>query len=623
VTRLPAQIRARTLALWKDFSPFFGTLVVVPVVVVLLGSFWSWDRSVAPTRVWKIAPDAPSEEGEEVRLHFYEDGSDPGRGVELGDGSVLLADLPRAVSRFEVVLQVDPNDYYLVLGGPDRTTLAPLWKVRRERSESVLTTLRSPKLEVTTPVRFLQVEGLRGVGARSVAGLRLDLEPLEIPHAVLVPLLWGAWLVLRAARRTGRWRWAARVLDRWRDLDLWLAAALIGAVVLETPDVLVYSLLAVATIWAALRLLAAWLARSPGSLVVTAVVLGLLALIVPRVFKAAITARLATLHDLTVDHRPRPGGEINEDRLRFAGTAQDLADGDFVVLFLGDSFTFGDTLRYEDAYPYVFEEVVSGYECARPVRAVNAGWISASPLLALRLLREIGPEYRPDLVVYSLDMTDFHDDLLYEQRLREGGDLEIDVGDAFVQVLLRRFPGLASHGPRLERMRSVFRAPADARAEEGEAPLPEDRFFATAQPLERSVADIERGAMRNLAALYDVSTETLGAPMALVVYPRAYQYSLRESPESWESHRYEAMGPWVREPFRYFRENSHRLPYPVLSVLPAFEDADRFPLFRQDDPHWNEAGARLMAETVAGWVAESALIPCRVRAEPGRVTEVE
>jgi len=610
---LSNRARDRILALLREIRPFLGTLVLVPVVALLFGSHWSWDRSVAPSRIWRIAPDAaPGDRGEEVRLHFYEDGSDPGRGVELGDGSVLLSEFPQEVSRFEVVLQVDPNDFYVVLGGPDESSLQPLWKVRRERSESVLTTLRSPPLEVSAPIRFLQVEGLRGVGARSVAGLRLDLEPLAIPHALLVPLLWGAWLLLRWAGRRGLAGRADAILDRWKRADLWLAAVLIGAVVLETPSFLVYSLLAVTAIWGVLRLLAAWIARSPVSLAAAIVVVGLLALIVPWVFEAAITARLAELHDLTVDHRPRPGGEINEDRLRFAGTAADLVGEGFVVLFLGDSFTFGDTLQYDDAYPYVFERIVAGFDCTAPVRSVNGGWVSSSPLLALRLLREIGPEYRPDLVVYSLDMTDFHDDLLYEQRLREGGDLEIDTSEALVQLLVRTLPGLSSQRTRLEGMRAAFRSRGGGRNEE--AALPEDRFFATAQPLERSVAHIEDGVVKNLAALHDL-TETLGASMALVVYPRAYQYSMEESRESWESHRYEPMGPWVREPFRYFQEKASRLPYPVLNTLPAFEKADEFPLFREDDPHWNEAGARLMAETVARWTAESRLIPCRVSSE--------
>ncbi len=616
MSRLPTPVGDRLLAFLGTLRPFLGTLVVVPLVVAFCGSHWTWERSVAPSRAWRIAPSAGlagQDRRQEVRLHFFDDGSDPGRGVELGDGSVLLAELPRAVSRFEIVLQVDPNDFYLVLGGPEERDLRPLWKVRRDRSESVLTTLRSPRLEVTAPIRFLQVEGLRGMGARSVAGLRLDLEPLEIPHALLLPLLWGAWLLLRVARRAGVPR-AEAVLDRWRRADLWLAAALIGAVILRTPDVLVYGLLAVALIWLVLRVLLAWLARSPASLVAAALVVGLLVLAVPRVFEGTITARLAEVQDLTVDHRPRPGGEINEDHLRFAGTAEDLADEDFVVLFLGDSFTFGETLEYDQAYPYAFERIVAGFDCTARVRSVDAGWVSASPLLALRLLREIGPDYRPDLVVYSLDMTDFHDDLLYEQRLRQGGDLEIDAGEALLQILVRTFPGLAAQRPRLEKLRGIFRTRDRGRHEE-ETPVPEDRFFVTAQPLDKSVTDIERGVIANLASLDALVKDRLGARMALVVYPRAYQYSLRESPGSWEAHQYEPLGPWVREPFRYFEENAARLPYPVLSTLSAFEASDQFPLFQEDDPHWNEAGAGLMAEAVARWTAATGLIPCTARDE--------
>ena len=115
---------------------------------------------------------------------------------------------------------------------------------------------------------------------------------------------------------------------------------------------------------------------------------------------------------------------------------------------------------------------------------------------------------------------------------------------------------------------------------------------------------------RNLESLDGFSRETLNAPLAVVVYPRAYQYSARESPENWEAHRYEVLGPWVREPFRYFQENRGELAFPVLSVLPAFEASEEFPLFQGDDPHWTAAGARLMARTVARWAAESGLIPC-------------
>jgi hypothetical protein len=603
--------RDRASALLREVRPFLGTLVAVPVVVVLFGSHWTWDRLVLPARAWRIDPGpgpGGQERAEEVRLHFYEDGSDPGRGVELGERSFVRAELSRDVTRFVVVLQAEQNDRFLVSGGARPEGLQPLWQVPRRKRGTVLETHRSPVLQVATPVRFLEVHALRGIGGRSVSGLRLELEPLEVRHIVIVPVLWGAWVLLGIARR--RARGAGRMLEWWRRADLWIAAALIGAILLRVPGVVAYLAVAVVAVWMTLRLLTVWLARSPRWLAATAVVVALLAVTAPRLFQAALTARIAKLHDLTVDHRPRPGGEINEDRIRFDGVARDLTDDDFVVMLLGDSFTQGVNLPYAETYPSAFEQVVSGYDCTASVRAVNAGWTSASPLLALRLVQEIGSKYRPDLLLYNLDMTDFHDDLLYERRLAKGGDLEVDTGEALLQILARAVPGLFQHLPRPAEIRTLVRSPEDGYAKEGEAPLPHDRFFVTSRPLERTLADIERGVIHNLESLDDFSNNALGAPLAVVVYPRAYQYSLSESPENWEAHRYEVLGPWVREPFRYFQENRRELPFQVLSVLSAFEASDEFPLFQRDDPHWSAAGAALMARTVARWAAESGLIPC-------------
>jgi hypothetical protein len=149
----------------------------------------------------------------------------------------------------------------------------------------------------------------------------------------------------------------------------------------------------------------------------------------------------------------------------------------------------------------------------------------------------------------------------------------------------------------------------------GELPLPSDRFFATSQPLEDSRPWIEAGVMANLAAIHAYARDTLGAPMVLVIYPRAYQYSDRESPESWERTAYEVLGPFVREPFRYFAEVRGRLPYPVVDLLPAFEAAGSETLFQANDPHWNRRGAALAGSTLAdailaGASAPGDLIPC-------------
>ena len=98
--------------------------------------------------------------------------------------------------------------------------------------------------------------------------------------------------------------------------------------------------------------------------------------------------------------------------------------------------------------------------------------------------------------------------------------------------------------------------------------------------------------------------------MALVLYPRAYQYSETESPRSWEMPLHERLGPHVREPFRYFEERKGRLPYPVIDLFADFEGAERQPLFFGNDPHWNADGADTAARGLLGRLIEAGLLPC-------------
>jgi hypothetical protein len=47
-----------------------------------------------------------------------------------------------------------------------------------------------------------------------------------------------------------------------------------------------------------------------------------------------------------------------------------------------------------------------------------------------------------------------------------------------------------------------------------------------------------------------------------------------------------------------------------VDLLPAFETSKTFPLFLEDDPHWNREGARLAARTAAKAIHRLGLIPC-------------
>jgi hypothetical protein len=434
-----------------------------------------------------------------------------------------------------------------------------------------------------------------------------------VDHRGLLVAVWGGWgLVGWASRQGGKLGQIARALGTgWKRGDPWLAALLIESVLFRFPT----SLTVPSLIFAVLVLVLMGLRRAPPWLFSSSLVAFVVfAVAVPWAFRTLMIARVAESYALDVDHRPWPDGkEINSDGARFRGEGADLAAQDYVILFVGDSFTYGWDLRYEDAYPYQFETIAQASGCQADIRVVNLGWTSSSPLLGLRLLRQVGYKYKPDLVVYSLDVTDFHDDLRYERSLREQSDFEFDASAMVERLMVTYWPWSRSALPWVrevtERLRTVNRAEREQLLAGLEVPGRLERFFVTARPLAESRPGIELGVMKNLAEMQSFTADVLGAAMAVVIYPRAYQYSDREAARSWELG-YDALGPHVREPFRYFAEVAETLPYPVLDLLPAFEASNEFPLFFVRDPHWNPRGAGLAAREVFSGLAARELLPC-------------
>lgn len=211
------------------------------------------------------------------------------------------------------------------------------------------------------------------------------------------------------------------------------------------------------------------------------VIIVLAAWMLPRFVTRVIEQQFTYEYESTIDHRRRPDGdEINADSIRFRGSSESIDPEDFNVVFLGDSFTYGAGLAYEDTVPYVVETELASRACDRRVRAINFAWVSSSPLLSLSLLRDVAHKYHPDLVVYLLDMTDFYDDLNYEQQFMAGQGTQIVPSRVTSELLDRAALAVFDRGE-----------------------------------------DIERGVMKNLRGIYNYSTNELGAPMMLVVLPRS------------------------------------------------------------------------------------------------------
>lgn len=302
-----------------------------------------------------------------------------------------------------------------------------------------------------------------------------------------------------------------------------------------------------------------------------------------------VAARQTALKDIIrvyrdPDHRLRPDDEragTNGDGLRCALEAHEIPEDGVTILFLGDSFVFGVQVDRAQALPQRFETGLREVYPSSSIHVVNGAWESASPLLALRLLKDVGRKYKPDIVVYGLDMSDFRDDLMYGNLLDRRGIFR-----------------LSSHAPAmLWMMNQSIKAAGSETMYQRLFRMPSDRFFVVNQSLDASKRHMER-SWEVLNALHEFCAEELGAAFYLVVLPRNFQYSTRESPMSWEKGQYTELGRYVHEPFRFFAEKAKSAPFPMSSLLPAFRETGVFPTCFVGDPHWTPAGTDVAARAL-------------------------
>jgi hypothetical protein len=285
-----------------------------------------------------------------------------------------------------------------------------------------------------------------------------------------------------------------------------------------------------------------------------------------------------------VDHRMTPHHkfDINSDGIRSLDEAEDINEEDFNILFLGDSFVFGLRLKYEDSVGEQLERLVRESKPDLKVNLINFGWTSSSPLLSYRLLKDIGEKYKPDAVIFGLDMSDFHDDLKYAALFDRQGIYWV------INYLPITFLAVKKVIGKVEFLSGLH---------ENLFGFPSQRFFSTNRPLSKNVNQFN-ALRRNIEKIAVYSKTELEVPFYLILFPRNFQHSDREAPLSWERDQYEALGPYTLTPFEYFDNIQSELDFPVISLLSDFQKSGKFPLCLEDDPHWNRDGAAVAAKAI-------------------------
>ncbi|MFH1468015.1 MAG: hypothetical protein ABIO70_26750 [Pseudomonadota bacterium] len=405
----------------------------------------------------------------------------------------------------------------------------------------------------------------------------------------------------------GRW-WQRASLRAWASLGLALA---LGFTLLPNRQELARHLVPLVLVWAPLLALAlspALLRHWRQILLMLgglAVALGGLWLVGPL-----IVGRWAMPQfNLDLDHRPKPApGRFNAD-----GVAPDLPAGayspdDFVIVFLGDSFTQGYMLDDPlGGFPFLVEKRLQKAHPELSIRVVDFGYVSSSPVLQLRQLRDLGARYHPDLVVQCFDMSDFANDLEYSDRLHDlgvGTRVDLDIFRT-VAVWASWSLGVADYG----RWLGAQGTPRGPRP--NEALWRDSSLFPMKYPLGETWGLMETS--------WEAITDTgklargLGADFALVVLPRYQQFDPSACPEDWEA-QVELPHPDqnVTAPFDYFAQKAAGAAFPVHSCQPAFQAAvqgGRHGLVFPNDPHYTPAGHEVAAADIADFLEREGLIP--------------
>jgi len=314
-----------------------------------------------------------------------------------------------------------------------------------------------------------------------------------------------------------------------------------------------------------------------------AAILGLTTFVIKQAVAASEWVSLAR----DVDHRMKPYDKkffTNSDGIRSEREASSIGENDYNIIFLGDSFIYGFLLTHKEFPPPAqLETILRAHYSRNDINVWNFGWTTSSPVLELRLLKDLGKKYHPDLVILAVDMSDYRDDYFYRHLIKGDGAYEY----------IKKYPRTMYVFKQLLTYVDGFTGwHKDVFGYVGNG-----RYFAATQPLEDTRVQFDE-LYDSLNQVYDYCHNELHVPLLVIIPPRHWQYTDKESPNTWESGAFDALGPYVLENYRYFDEKRPATPYPLISLLDDFKNSGVFPTTFDKDSHWNQHGAKLAAEAV-------------------------
>jgi len=307
-------------------------------------------------------------------------------------------------------------------------------------------------------------------------------------------------------------------------------------------------------------------------------------------FRAVITENSTREKDPTLAYKMKPNTNVliegHPDYRYHVKTYLNFPDAGFrgnvvprplVGVALGDSFTFGQGVEAEEAWPEMLSQL-AGRNFA------NLGVIGHGPPQYTSVLKRYGLPLGPKIVLYAIyphnDLADAVHFVRWQQE-----------GIPYHKPLLARARFLATHSRLYQLLRrpKVWEAIADPRA----------LAFDVPSPMSAGMEDIAWETMQHALLSAKQLTQQGGATLVLLLVPTKRQsYSLS------------LMIPWDDEPTRHLLHLCEASRLRCLDLAPRFQEqalAGEQPYFRIDG-HWNAAGHRLAARTIYEYLVSQRLL---------------
>lgn len=276
-------------------------------------------------------------------------------------------------------------------------------------------------------------------------------------------------------------------------------------------------------------------------------------------------------------------------------------ENEFRIVFVGDSFTEGWGLNYDDTYPKLVEDRLNEVHPEKNLIVFNAGVASSSPIIGYTVIKNRIIPLKPDLVVFALDVSDFHDDYT------RGQVAEFDENGLPVKFNVTEIPPvkdfIRKHSYTYNFLAKFISISKGIRRNYIVKPEQANDTRFNSQAIIFSDSSIKKNkefinkTEHYLLGISKILSEN-NMSFLLVVYPNGAQLSVKEWSAGREQVYLRNDTIYSTKIFDVIEDFAKENNINFLNTLPAFKSSTLYPLYYSYDPHWTRNGSKVMADAI-------------------------